>query len=450
MAPRKRARTRTASTVLAPTPAPNPESNPEPVPEIAPETAPETVPETTPETTHETADEEDECCCFCLEPMQSEGFLAGTTRLRMICCGKELCTTCDARWEASEMGTSRGCPYCRAALPVTDHDKLVLFRAKAVEHKSWALLALGDISCDGIYGVDQDFQEAARMYRLATEQDMRLGGGADAAFGLGALYFEGDGVERDIDVAIHWFTKARETGNLWATWYLGRCYKEDSHLDKAKMFGLWLEAAQAGFPKAQTLGWCVTQGDGVQQNYAQAISWYGKACRQGDVLALVTLSAILYRRGEDGEELDEEGVGAALPTIMSLTRAAEPHLLEGPQLAYGRDMIEMISSRCASCSMHCSEQGHWCVTCQAAMYCSEQCMEDDCARHQRACENRNRFVPEPGTLSRMVWWRVSEFSDTHGKLKNVNSTAHARQYKSQKNSVNMRIFSNGMKRCRST
>ena len=344
-------------------------------------------------------DQDEDECGICLQQLPPVGIQPGKTRMRMICCGKELCTSCDSTWEASWSATTvPRCPYCRGSLPSTEDEKLALIRAKAMQGKSWALLMLGDAYRDGSDMVEgkENVHEAAKMYRLAVLQDMRLDGGARAAYGLGQLYFHGAGVERSIDVAIEWYSKGHDAGDVWSTYALGICFRQDSHLDEQKSFSLWLEAAEAGVPQAQTdVGWSYANGKGVPQSHAQAIQWYAKSSRQGNAIASLKLSGILYGHDEDGEETDNETLLAAFPTIMALTRAVEGRVDES-RLAYGRGVLRQISTMCACCRVRLPhDQGHWCGTCRAAMYCSERCMELASARHRPACDARNRFLPAP-------------------------------------------------------
>jgi TPR repeat protein len=58
-------------------------------------------------------------------------------------------------------------------------------------------------------GVPQDYQEAARWYRLAAEQ-----GHDDARFDLARAYSVGQGVSRSDTDAAHWLTLAAQSGHV--------------------------------------------------------------------------------------------------------------------------------------------------------------------------------------------------------------------------------------------
>jgi soluble lytic murein transglycosylase-like protein len=60
-------------------------------------------------------------------------------------------------------------------------------------------------------GVKQDHKQAFRLYCQAALQ-----GDAESAFNLGFMYFNGRGVHRDQTLAIHWFQKAADAGDIHA------------------------------------------------------------------------------------------------------------------------------------------------------------------------------------------------------------------------------------------
>ncbi len=87
---------------------------------------------------------------------------------------------------------------------VAHREVLIVCRPLAEQGVSHAQNVLGDIY---MYGEDtpQDFDEAAKWFRLAAEQRHRR-----AQFMLGVLYWSGDGVPQDYDKAVKWFRLAEE------------------------------------------------------------------------------------------------------------------------------------------------------------------------------------------------------------------------------------------------
>ena len=60
----------------------------------------------------------------------------------------------------------------------------------------------------GGLGVEQNYEEAVKWWRLAAEQ-----GDADAQLNLGVCYYEGTGVEEDLEEAVKWWRLAAEQGD---------------------------------------------------------------------------------------------------------------------------------------------------------------------------------------------------------------------------------------------
>ena len=80
-----------------------------------------------------------------------------------------------------------------------------LYRLAAEQGDAVAQYSLGDCYQNG-EGVEQDYTEAARLFQLAADQ-----GYADAQENLGLLYFKGNGVQRDCDAALYWLRLSGKT-----------------------------------------------------------------------------------------------------------------------------------------------------------------------------------------------------------------------------------------------
>jgi TPR repeat protein len=88
-------------------------------------------------------------------------------------------------------------------------------------------------------------------------------GFAGAQFGLGFMYAEGRGVQRDDVEAVRWYRMAADQGFAGAQYALGVMYNT---------------------------------GRGVKQDYAEAIRWWRKAADQGETEAQFNL-AVMYKTG---------------------------------------------------------------------------------------------------------------------------------------------------------
>ena len=121
-------------------------------------------------------------------------------------------------------------------------------KAAATEKKSaYFQYRVGKMYAMG-YGVEQDYLEAARWYERATRHDNY----PFAAYALGCLYFRGQGVERDEELALELFLTAAEKGNPYAQYLLGKIYYWGNGVEQDREKGLeYIQlAAEQGHPGA--------------------------------------------------------------------------------------------------------------------------------------------------------------------------------------------------------
>lgn len=121
---------------------------------------------------------------------------------------------------------------------------------------------------------------------------------------LGHLYRWGQGVERDIQQAMHWYRRAAETGFARAQANLAAIYlqgDEGVSIDYAEAHKWFEAAAKQGHAVAQyNLGLMYELGLGVEKNEAIALGWYNNAAKTGQPDALERLSLLVMRRGDEG------------------------------------------------------------------------------------------------------------------------------------------------------
>ena len=84
-------------------------------------------------------------------------------------------------------------------------------------------------------GVEPDLQQSFYWAKKAAEQNF-----VPAQNLLGSLYYDGEGVETDISQALHWWTLAADNGSSSAMIYLGKYYYENKKYKDAKR---WLNQA---------------------------------------------------------------------------------------------------------------------------------------------------------------------------------------------------------------
>ena len=138
-------------------------------------------------------------------------------------------------------------------------------------------------------GVNKDMQLAVYWYRKAAEQ-----GDARAQFNLGGCYQRGEGViMRDTAQALVWFRKAAEKGHVDALKCVINHYYYQNHFCVKEDVTLFRVGANFCDAKSQVvLGNCYKNGQtsaGVAKDMAQAVQWYRKAADQSNTSALLML-----------------------------------------------------------------------------------------------------------------------------------------------------------------
>ena len=135
------------------------------------------------------------------------------------------------------------------------------YRKAAEQGHAGAFYKLGALYEHGAKGVDSNALESARLYGIAaSEMDVfAQKGSADAQHVLAGMYQQGQGVKKDVAMALRWWEKAALQGHTMAQLSLGRLY---------------------------------AQGDDVQRDSNQATFWLNMAAAQGHQDAVVLLSEL--------------------------------------------------------------------------------------------------------------------------------------------------------------
>ena len=104
--------------------------------------------------------------------------------------------------------------------------------------------------------------------------------------------------------------KLAKKGNSEAQYYLGVCYDNGQGVeqDYKEAVKWYRKAAEQGHSDAQNnLGVCYYNGQGVEQDYKEAVKWYRKAAEQGHSLAQYNLG-VCYDNGQGVEQDYKEAV----------------------------------------------------------------------------------------------------------------------------------------------
>ncbi len=136
----------------------------------------------------------------------------------------------------------------------------------------------------------------------------RGGAGADESFEKGDRHYYGQGVRKNLALALRAYRKAAEQGHLAAQNRLGWMYEkgEGTEADYAEAVKWYHRAAEQGHINAMNdLGYMHRQGWGVPQSYSEALGWFRKAAEKYDSYAEYNMGQ-MYENGWGVEkDLDE-------------------------------------------------------------------------------------------------------------------------------------------------
>ena len=109
-------------------------------------------------------------------------------------------------------------------------------------------------------------------------------GNAEAQYILAYCYCHGEGVDRDLVLAVEWYRKSGDQGNADAQFSLGNRYCNGEGVDRDLVLAVkwYLKAADQGDIEAQMkMGHFYLSGTGVLPNTVEAIRWFSRAAHEG-------------------------------------------------------------------------------------------------------------------------------------------------------------------------
>ncbi|KAF9271739.1 hypothetical protein BGZ68_003125, partial [Mortierella alpina] len=154
-------------------------------------------------------------------------------------------------------------------------------------------LNIGAMYYDG-QDLNRDYDKALTWYLKASED-----GYNSAMFKIGNMYCNGLGIEQDYGMALEWYLKASDAGNASAMVNIGFLY--ENGLGVGQNFGealKWnLKASDAGVASAMyNIGNMYYKGHGIEQDYGKVQKWYLKASDAGYASAMVNIG-YMYENG---------------------------------------------------------------------------------------------------------------------------------------------------------
>jgi hypothetical protein len=158
----------------------------------------------------------------------------------------------------------------------------------------------GDGDSDGVESVvvGPDGAPVANAKTVDPEQMARLS----------AAYRQGDGVPRDLVLALHWAQRAAVEGHTGAMNDVGQMLETGlgGPIDEAAAARWFGEAAQRGVAGAQhSLAMMLRDGRGVEPDSAAAEDWLRRSARQGHASAASDLSAMIWSGAAAARSPDE-------------------------------------------------------------------------------------------------------------------------------------------------
>jgi len=126
-------------------------------------------------------------------------------------------------------------------------------------------------------GVEQDYIQAAKWYRLVVDQGL-----SSVQYFLGTVFAKCVLVMQDFDEAVRWYSLAAKQGYKNAIMNLGKIYAEDiEHQDYAESMKWYRLAAQDQYAPAQFSIGEIYMRQNNSQGYQQALKWYFLAAESG-------------------------------------------------------------------------------------------------------------------------------------------------------------------------
>ncbi len=157
--------------------------------------------------------------------------------------------------------------------------------------------------------VSVDYKKSFEYTKLSAEQEY-----PEAMFNLGHSYHLGEGVEKNLDEAIYWYSKASDLGDEGAKNNLALALEEKNG-NSDETLTLLRKSADAGDEVGQyNLGTRYEAGNGVTQDYGMAFALYKKSADKGYAPSQRRLG-IMYTQGigteKDGSKAFEYSMLAA-------------------------------------------------------------------------------------------------------------------------------------------
>ena len=146
---------------------------------------------------------------------------------------------------------------------------------------------------------------------------------------LGEKYYEGDGVEKNLTLAMKYYTLAADAGDFDAQFALGLMYGngEGTKVDLEKSFTYHKLAADNGHIYAQfEVGQCYKNGWGCSENIDEAIKYFELSAKQGYAEAKTSLDKLKKEKIEKAQSQVKPVVSAPKAEPVTKVTATSPSI----------------------------------------------------------------------------------------------------------------------------
>ena len=153
-------------------------------------------------------------------------------------------------------------------------------------------------------------QKVSQYARMQTKKIRHLAnrGNTAAMNEMGYRYSTGEGVTKDLTVAMQWLTMSAERGDKNAPLMIARHYISKNNPDPIQALHWYHKAASSGHAEGHTgIGYIYLNGIGTPRNYKKAMQHYHKAASLGDTYALNNLGSC-YLEGTGVKKDAQKGV----------------------------------------------------------------------------------------------------------------------------------------------
>ena len=143
------------------------------------------------------------------------------------CCGKRICSGCIHAMNKSE-GKNELCPFCRVPTPTSNKTNVEWIQKRMALNDANAINNIAGYYSEGMLGLSRDYTKALELWKRAAE----LGCG-EAYYNTGAAYYHGEGVERDMNKARHYYELAAMRGCVLPRHILGIFEDNAGNIERA-------------------------------------------------------------------------------------------------------------------------------------------------------------------------------------------------------------------------